>query len=94
MNMPDPIPVWVLGRLAAHSDYQRRGLGAGMLQNAIHRCLAAASEGPAACALLCHAIDQDAKNFYLANGFEQSPVDEMTLMFNLVPLLKQLKTLR
>lgn len=85
-NMPDPIPVAVLGRLAVHSDWGGKGLGGGMLRDATLRCLRAAREGPGIRAILCHAIDDDAREFYLHQGFVQSPVAERTMMLGLSDL--------
>jgi hypothetical protein len=33
--------------------------------------------------LLCHAISEDAKRFYLKHGFVESPIEPMTMMLNL-----------
>lgn len=85
-NMPDPIPVAVLGRLAVHSDWTGKGIGRGMLRDATLRCLRAAREGPGIRAILCHAIDDEARAFYLHNGFVQSPVVGRTMMLGLSDL--------
>jgi GNAT superfamily N-acetyltransferase len=81
-NMPDPISVIVLGRLAVDAAWTGKGLGAGLLKDAVLRSLRAA-ELIGARALLCHAIDDAAKRFYLHHGFIESPAHPMTL---LVPL--------
>jgi GNAT superfamily N-acetyltransferase len=81
-NMPDPLPVIVLGRLAVHSDWGGRGIGGGLLKDAIVRSIQA-SALIGACALLCHAIDEDAKVFYLKHGFIESPLEPLTLMLGL-----------
>jgi GNAT superfamily N-acetyltransferase len=81
-NVPDPIPVIVLGRLAVDAKWAGKGLGAGLLKDALMRSLQA-SELVGARALLCHAIDETAKRFYVHHGFIESPVHPMTL---LVPL--------
>ena len=78
-NMPDPVPVMVLGRLAVDRAYQDRGLGAGLLRDAILRILQAAQLGGIR-AILVHAISAEAKRFYERHGFVESPVDPMTLM--------------
>lgn len=90
-NMPDPIPVAVLGRLAVRTDWMGRGIGSAMLKDAILRCLRVAGEGPAVRALLCHAIDDDARSFYLHHGFVQSPVARLTLMLGLDDLAARLQ---
>lgn len=87
-NMPDPIPVAVLGRLAVHSGWTGQGIGAGLLKDAILRCIKVAGEGPGVRAMLCHAIDDDARGFYLRHGFMQSPVAELTMMLGLVELAR------
>jgi predicted N-acetyltransferase YhbS len=84
-NMPEPIPVVVLGRLAVHSDWQGKGIGAGLLKDAILRSVRLSHEMGIR-ALLCHAISEDAKRFYLRHGFLQSPIEPMTLMLNLSKL--------
>ncbi len=87
-NMPKPIPAIVLGRLAVDAQYQGQGIGAGLLQDAIFRALSAANE-VAARVLLCHAIDEESRAFYLRHGFLQSPVEDLTVMLDLgkVPAL-------
>jgi GNAT superfamily N-acetyltransferase len=81
-NMPDPLPVIVLGRLAVHEDWTGHGVGSGLLKDAVLRALQAA-DIVGACALLCHAIDEDAKAFYLKHGFAESPLQPLTLMLGL-----------
>jgi GNAT superfamily N-acetyltransferase len=78
-NMPDPVPVMVLARLAVDRAHQDRGLGAGLLRDAILRTLQAAELGGIR-AILVHAISAEAKRFYERHGFVESPVDPMTLM--------------
>ena len=81
-NMPDPIPVIVLGRLAVHRDRVGEGIGQGLLKDALQRTLQA-REHIGARALLCHAIDASAKVFYLKHGFIESPIHDMTVMLPL-----------
>lgn len=81
-NMPDPIPVMVLGRLAVDRSYQRRGLGVALLRDAVLRTLQAAAIGGIR-AILLHAISDDAKRFYERCGFIESPVDPMTMMISI-----------
>ena len=81
-NMPDPLPVIVLGRLAVHDGWTGRGIGSGLLKDAIARSLQAA-EIIGVCALLCHAIDDEAKAFYLRHGFAESPLQPLTVMLGL-----------
>lgn len=81
-NMPDPIPVMIVGRLAVDTAYQGRGLGRALLRDAILRTMQAA-EIAGIRAVLVHAISEDAKRFYERCGFQSSPVDAMTLMITL-----------
>lgn len=81
-NMPDPIPVIVLGRLAVHVDWVGQGIGQGLLKDAVQRTLQTC-EQVGARALLCHAIDEAAKTFYLKHGFIVSPIHGMTVMLPL-----------
>ena len=81
-NMPDPIPVIVLGRLAVHADWAGRGIGRGLLKDAVLRSLQAC-EQIGARALLCHAVDDAAKAFFRRHGFMDSPVHDMTVMLPL-----------
>ena len=81
-NMPEPIPVAVLGRLAVHVDWTGRELGADLLRDAVLRTLRLSQELGIR-ALLCHAISQDAKRFYLKHGFVESPIEPTTMMLNL-----------
>ena len=73
-NMPDPVPVIVLGRLAVDSSEQGNGLGRALLRDAVLRVAAAAREVGVA-AMLVHALNDRAKAFYVAAGLEPSPVD-------------------
>jgi GNAT superfamily N-acetyltransferase len=86
-NMPDPIPVAVLGRLAVHSDWTGQGIGAGLVKDAVLRTARLAEEMGIR-ALLCHAIDERAKEFYLHHGFIASPIDALTVMLNTAKLVK------
>ncbi len=77
-NMPDPIPVVVLGRLAIDHRHQNQGLGQALLRDAVLRALQAADR-IGVTAILVHAISDEAKRFYLSRGFIESPVEPMTL---------------
>ena len=86
-NMPEPIPVAVLGRLAVHSDWNGQGVGAGLLKDAVLRTARLAEEIGIR-ALLCHAIDENAKKFHLHHGFIESPIEPLTVMLNIAKLVK------
>lgn len=81
-NMPDPVPVVVLGRLAVDAREQGNGLGRALLRDAVLRVAAAAREVGVA-AMLVHALNDRAKAFYVAAGFEPSPVDPMVLILRI-----------
>lgn len=66
-------------------DVSGKGIGAGLLKDAVLRSLQVTQE-IAARALLVHAISQPARQFYLKFGFIESPIDPMTLMLNLSKL--------
>jgi GNAT superfamily N-acetyltransferase len=77
--MPDLIPVMILARLAIDRVYQGRGLGTGLLRDAVLRTLQAA-EIAGIRGILVHAISDAAKRFYEGYGFIPSPIDPMTLV--------------
>lgn len=81
-NMPDPVPVMILGRLAVDRAFQGQGVGVGLLRDAVLRTLQAA-EIAGIRALLVHAISEPAKRFYERHGFRPSPIDPMTLMITM-----------
>lgn len=81
-NMPDPVPMAILGRLAIHHAVQGRGLGVALLQDAVLRVRqAAAIMGIRG--ILVHAISDDARRFYEHHGFSASPTNPMTLVLSL-----------
>ena len=69
-----PIPLLVLARLAVHSTAQGRGLGAGLLLDALGRTLQVA-DVIGVRALAVHAKDERALAFYRHFGFTPSPTD-------------------
>ncbi len=81
-NMPDPIPMAILGRLAVDQNWRGKGLGVALLKDAVLRSKEAASilgiRG-----LLAHAISSEAKAFYESYGFIASPTQPMTLLLSL-----------
>ena len=81
-NMPDPIPVMVLARLAIDQRAQGIKLGAALLQDAVNRAVAV-SQNAGVRALLVHALHDRAKQFYEHYGFQESPQHPMTLMLRL-----------
>ena len=81
-NMPDPIPMAILGRLAVDQSWQGRGLGVALLRDAVERTQTASAilgiRG-----LIVHALSDEAKAFYEHHGFVPSPVRPMTLVMSL-----------
>jgi GNAT superfamily N-acetyltransferase len=84
-NMPDPIPVMVLGRLAVDRGEQGKGYGAFLLRDALARTQRAAQD-MGIVGVLVHAISDEAKRFYLHWGFVESPSHPMTLVARLKDL--------
>lgn len=78
-NMPEPVPVVLLGRLAIDRRHQGIGIGRALVRDAAKRVIAAASEIGVR-GIVVHAISDEAREFYLALGFLPSPTHEMTLM--------------
>lgn len=72
------VPAILLARLAVASDRQGAGIGAGLLKDALQRCISAA-EVIAARVIIVHALHQKAQNFYTKYGFEEGP-ENLTLM--------------
>ncbi|CAE6850401.1 hypothetical protein R69746_07324 [Paraburkholderia aspalathi] len=84
-NMPDPVPVVVLGRLAVDQTRQGTGLGRALVRDAGLRVLnAAAAIGIRG--MIVHALSDQAKAFYERVGFEASPIDPMLLLITLADL--------
>jgi GNAT superfamily N-acetyltransferase len=78
-NMPDPIPVMVIGRLAVDRNWQGKGIGYGLVRDGILRT-SQASAIAGIRAIIVHALNEEAKQFYEKCGFTPSPVAPMTLM--------------
>lgn len=87
-----PVPVVILARLAVSVHDQRKGIGLGMLQDAIQRTVAVAEQAGVR-ALLTHPIDDEASRFYQRFGFEASPVREQQLLLLLKDARRLLSSL-
>jgi GNAT superfamily N-acetyltransferase len=77
-NMPDPIPVVVLARLAIDQRFQGAGLGSALVRDCAMRVVAAA-DTIGIRGMMVHAISEEARTFYLRLGFDPSPVHPMLL---------------
>lgn len=80
-NMPDPIPMAILGRLAIDLSWQGKGLGSALLQDAVLR-VAHAAHILGIRGVLVHALSDDARAFYERYGFIGSPSNPMTLVMS------------
>jgi GNAT superfamily N-acetyltransferase len=81
-NMPDPIPVAVLARLAVDRSQQGRGLGRALFRDAAHR-VAQAADAIGIRGIVVQAISDEARRFYVALGFDPCPREAMTLVVTL-----------
>jgi GNAT superfamily N-acetyltransferase len=84
-NMPDPIPVVVLGRLAVDSALHGKGVGRALVRDAGMRVLQAA-DVIGLRGMMVQALSDEAKVFYEHVGFEPSPIDPRLLMITLADL--------
>ncbi len=81
-NMPDPLPVLLLGRLAVDRRYHNQGIGQALLRDAMLRAVNVAGDA-GVFAILVHALSDQAKQFYLSRGFVESPLQPMTLLMTI-----------
>jgi GNAT superfamily N-acetyltransferase len=81
-NMPDPVPLVVLGRMAIERNFQGRGLGRALMKDALSR-VSQAADIIGIRGVVVHAISPVAKAFYLALGLETSRIQPMLLMATL-----------
>lgn len=84
-NMPDLIPVVVLGRLAVARTHHGKGLGRALFQDAALRVINAANTIGIR-GLIVHAISEEAKRFYFQLGMDESPLEPMMLMVSVADL--------
>lgn len=89
-NMPDPVPVVLLGRLAVDQSMQGKGVGRALVRDAGLRVLQAA-DTIGIRGLLVHALSDSARAFYERAGFVASPLDAMTLVITLASLKAALR---
>ena len=82
-----PVPIMLLARLGVGSAWQGRGLGAGLLKDAMLRTVQAADIAGIR-AFAVHAKDDPARRFYEHFGFAPSPTDPLHLFL----LLKDVKS--
>jgi GNAT superfamily N-acetyltransferase len=81
-----PVPIMILARLAVHRNWHSKGIGAGLLKDAILRTVQAADIAGVR-ALIVHAKDDAARSFYSHFGFADGFSDPM----HLYVLVKELR---
>lgn len=81
-NMPNPIPVIILGRLAVDLKSRNQGYGRGLVKEALLRALNVSHQIGVA-AVLVHALSPQSKQFYLRLGFRETPLNPYTLMVSI-----------
>ena len=81
-NMPNPVLVAVLARLAVDHEWQGKGIGRALFRDAARR-VAQAADAIGIRGIVVHAISEEAKSFYMALGFDPGPREPMTLMVTL-----------
>lgn len=88
-NMPNPVPVIVLGRLAVATKHQGGGIGKHLLREGMRRALDASWQIGAR-AIFVHAIDDEAVSFYVPFGFQTFPPESRTLYLPMETVAKSL----
>jgi GNAT superfamily N-acetyltransferase len=88
-NMPNPIPIVVLGRLAVDKSWHGKGIGRALVRDAALRVIQAA-DTIGIRGMIVHALSVEARDFYTRIGFDPSPLDPMTLMITLADLKSSL----
>lgn len=88
-NMPSPIPVIVLTRLAVNFTWQGKGLGKHLLKDALLRCLHV-SENIGVRAVIVHALNGGVAEFYRQYGFVQSNLNKHTLVISIKTIKQNL----
>jgi len=88
-NMPDPVPMMVLARLAVDRSVQGQRLGKGLLKDAILRVIQAA-EIVGIRGVLVNAIDDTARALYERYGFRRSATFPLKLMITLTEARRML----
>lgn len=88
-NMPEPIPVVLLGRLAVDRAWQGKGVGGGLFKDACRR-ISRAAEAIGIRGILVQAISDEARSFYLRMGFLECPLQPQTLVITLEDLREEM----
>lgn len=88
-NAPNPTPVVIIGRLAVEKTLQGKGIGRGLLKDALLR-VTRASDLVGARAVIVHAVDQEAVPFYARYGFKQFPFGNQSLFLTVEDIVSSL----
>ncbi|CAN7610097.1 GNAT family N-acetyltransferase [Bosea sp. LjRoot9] len=88
-NSPDPVPMIVLGRLAVCKSHERRGIGAGLLKDALLRAIQA-SKIIGVRGVLVHAVDDNAAAFYKRFDFIEFPAESRTMFMPIETAIRAL----
>jgi GNAT superfamily N-acetyltransferase len=78
-NMPNPMPAFVLGRLAVDENYQKRGIGKALIKDMFLKALEV-SERAGTKVVLVEALHENAMRFYESFGFVRSKTNPLLLM--------------
>lgn len=81
-NMPDPLPMLLLGRLAVDQRYHNKGIGQALLRDAMMRSVIISTDA-GVLGILVHALSSQAKQFYISRGFVSSPLQPLTLFMTI-----------
>lgn len=88
-NMPEPIPVVVLARLAVAQGFHGRGVGRALFRDATLRVLQAA-DVIGIRGIAVQALTPEARAFYIALGMSPSNLDPMLLLVTLADVVGEL----
>lgn len=86
---PDPVPCFLLGQLATDQEWVGKGVGTSLVRHALGRCVAAAALVGGR-ALLVHAIDAQAADFWRRRGFLPSKDDPFMLLRSIADIAASL----
>jgi GNAT superfamily N-acetyltransferase len=87
---PSPVPCLLLGQLATDHRFTGRGIGTGLLRDALIRAVAGAHLIGGR-ALVVHAIDKDAANFWRRRGFVASKDNPLVLFCSIADVAASLR---
>jgi GNAT superfamily N-acetyltransferase len=86
-NLPEQVPVMVLGRLAVDTEHSGQGIGSCMLREALQRTVQVA-EQVGIRALVVHAINDEAVQFYTRIGFTALPGEPRSLLMPIETIIR------